>query len=161
MHGIEGLSIGLRKLPKDGKKRLVDDYLAILTNCPKTNALKEYKKRWTIETFFQSIKERGFDIEQTHLNQADRLKKLFTFVCLAFVMCLSIGVYHHENVKSIPIKNHGYKQNSFFRVGLDKIKRALDHVFDDVGRINTIITILFKIIVRNFSIRNLDKKIIM
>jgi Transposase DDE domain len=161
MHGIQGLGIGLRKLPKDGKKRLIDDYLAILTNCPKTNALKEYKKRWTIETFFQSIKERGFDIEQTHLNQADRLKKLFTFVCLAFVMCLSIGVYHHENVKSIPIKNHGYKQNSFFRVGLDKIKRALDHVYDDIGRINTIITILFKIIVRNFSIRNLDKKIIM
>jgi Transposase DDE domain len=161
MHGIEGLGIGLRKLPKDGKKRLEDDYLAILTNCPKTNALKEYKKRWTIETFFQSIKERGFDIEQTHLNQANRLKKLFAFVCLAFVMCLSIGVYHHENIKSIPIKNHGYKQNSFFRVGLDKIKSALDHVFDDIGRINTIITILFQITVKNFLIRNLDKKIIM
>jgi hypothetical protein len=161
MHGIEGLGIGLRKLPKNGKKRLEDDYLAILTNCPKTNALKEYKKRWTIETFFQSIKERGFDLEQTHLKQADRLKKLFTFVCLAFGMCLSIGIYQHEHVKSIPIKNHGYKQNSFFRVGLDKIKRALDHVFDDIGRINTIITILFQMTVRNYSLRNLDRKIIM
>ena len=161
MHGIEGLNIGLRKLPKNGKKRLEDDYLAILTNCPDTNALKEYKKRWTIEIFFQSIKKRGFDIEQTHLNQAYRLKKLFAFVCLAFVMCLSIGIHHDENIESIPIKNHGYKQNSFFRVGLDKIKRALDHVFDDIGRINAIITILFQITVRNFSLRNLDKKIIM
>jgi hypothetical protein len=71
-----------------------------------------------------------------------------------------IGIYQHEHVKSIPIENHGYKQNSFFRVGLDKTKRALDHVFDDIGRINTIITILFQKTVRNCSLRNLDRKII-
>lgn len=159
-HGIYPLSIGLRKLPKDGKKRLNDDYLAILTNCSTTNALKEYKKRWTIETFFQSIKERGFDIEQTHLDQAERLKKLFAFVCLAFVICLSVGIDHHENVKSIEMKNHGYKQNSFFRVGLDKLKKALNHVFDDISSLNSILTKLLHKIVRNFSVRNLNKKII-
>jgi hypothetical protein len=161
LHGIPSLCIGLRKLPKDGKKRLIDDYLAILTNCPQIDALKEYKKRWTIETFFQSIKERGFDMEQTHLDQADRLKKLFAFVCLAFVMCLTIGIHHHQKVKSIEIKNHGYKQNSFFRVGLDKIKNALKHVFDDVGYINSILTIIFQIVAKNCSLRNLDRNIIM
>jgi hypothetical protein len=160
-HGIESLSIGLRKLLKNGKKRPIEDYLAVLTNCPKTNALKEYKKRWTIETFFQSIKERGFDIEQTHLDKAVRLKKLFAFVSLAFVMCLTIGIHHDDTVKSIEIKNHTYKQNSFFRVGLDKIKKALNHVFDDIGRLNSIITILLRTVHRNFSIRNLEKKIIM
>jgi hypothetical protein len=160
LHGIHPLSIGLRKLPKDGKKRLEDDYLAILTNCPTVNALKEYKKRWTIETFFQSIKERGFDIEQTHLDQAYRLKKLFAFVALAFLMCLSVGIEHHENVKSIEIKNHGYKQNSFFRVGLNKLKKALDHVFDDFSRLNSILTKILHKIVKNFSLRNLDKEII-
>ena len=72
--------MGLRKLPKEGVKRKEEDYLAIFTNCPKANALKEYKKRWTIETFFQPIKERGFDMEQTHLDKADRFKKLFAFV---------------------------------------------------------------------------------
>ena len=36
-------------------------------------------------------------------------KKLFAFVCLAFVMCLSVCIAHHQNVKSIEMKNHGYK----------------------------------------------------
>jgi hypothetical protein len=160
LHGIKSLSIGLRKLPKDEKKRKEDDYLAILTNCPRVNALKAYKKRWTIETFFQSIKERGFDIEQTHLDQADRLKKLFALVCLAFVICLSIGIDHDANVKSIELKNHGYKQNSFFRVGLNKLKKALDHVFDDIHKLNTILTKILHKIARNSSLRNLHEKII-
>jgi hypothetical protein len=161
IHGIHPLSIGLKKLPQDGKKRKEDDYLAILTNCPMTNALKEYKKRWTIEAFFQSIKERGFDIEQTHLDQDFRLKKLFAFVSLAFVLCLSVGIDHHENVKSIDIKNHSYKQNSFFRKGLDNLKKALNHVFDDINRLNSLLTKILHGTTKNFSIRNLEKKIIM
>lgn len=159
-HGIHPLSIGLRKLPKNGAKRKEDDYLAILTNCPTENALKAYKKRWTIETFFQSIKERGFDIEQTHLDQACRLKKLFAFVSLAFALCLTEGIHQHENVKSIEIKNHGYKQNSFFRKGLDTFKKALKHVFDDISHLNLILTRILHTVQRNFLLRNLGSKII-
>ena len=75
-------------------------------------------------------------------------------------MCLSVGIDHDENVKSIEVKNHGYKQNSFFRVGLDKLKKALDHVFDDINRLNSLLTKILHKIVRNFSLRNLDKEII-
>ena len=157
MHGICPLSIGLRKLPKNGKKRKEDDYLAVLTNDPNTNALQVYKKRWTIETFFQSIKKRGFDIEQTHLDQAYRLKKLFAFVALAFVLCLTVGVHHDQSVKLIEIKNNGYKQNSFFRVGLDKLKRALNHVFDDIARLNALLAIILKKIIKIALSKNLDK----
>jgi hypothetical protein len=157
MHGIYPLSIGLRKLLKNGKKRKEDDYLAVLTNDPNTNALQVYKKRWTIETFFQSIKERGFDIEQTHLDQACRLKKLFAFVAIAFALCLTVGVHHDQSVKLIEIKNNGYKQNSFFRVGLDKLKRALNHVFDDIDRLNALLVMILKKIIRIDLSRNLDK----
>jgi Transposase DDE domain len=160
MHGIYPLSIGLRKLPKNGKKRVEDDYLAVLTNCPNTNALQMYKKRWTIETFFQSIKERGFDIEQTHLDQAYRLKKLFAFVALAFALCLTVGVHHDQSVKLIEIKNNGYKQNSFFRVGLDKFKRALNHVFDDFDRLNNLLSMILKKIIKISLSRSLDKSFI-
>jgi Transposase DDE domain len=160
LHGRYPLSIGLRKLLKNGKNRQEDDYLAILTNDLESNALQEYKKRWSIETFFQSIKERGFDMEQTHLKEPERLKKLFAFVALGFVLSVTIGVHHNESVKEIEVKNHGYKQNSFFRVGLDKFRKALNHVFDDISIINRLITIVFKQIEKYFLITFANKKII-
>jgi hypothetical protein len=161
MHDITPLSIGLKKLPKDGKKRLEDEYLAVLSNCSEQNILKMYRKRWAIETFFQSIKERGFDIEQTHLQQLDRLKKLFALVSLAFVLCLSVGIEHHENVKTIETKNHGYKQNAFFRVGLDKLKRAIKYVFVDISSLNSLLITILINVRENFIRKKLDRSFIM
>ena len=98
------------------EKRLEDDYLAILTNCPSVNALKKYKKRWTIETFFQSIKERGFDIEQTYLDQVYSLKKLFAFVTLAFVICLSVGLNTTKMLNLLKLKIMANTPSLFFHL---------------------------------------------
>jgi Transposase DDE domain len=122
VHGISKLHVGLKKLILENQ---TVDYLAILSNCPNNNPLQVYKKRWSIEVFFQSIKKRGFDFEQTHLTHSERLKKLFALVALAFALCVTIGIHQNDKVKTIEVKNHGYKQNSFFRTGLDQIKRAL------------------------------------
>ena len=102
-----------------------DDPLLIITNNKNCDALKIYKERWSIEVFFQSIKKRGFDLEDTHLDKMDRIAKLFMFTGIAFVICLVIGIYKDANEKEIPIKNHGYKSNSYFRHGLDALKEAL------------------------------------
>jgi hypothetical protein len=48
------LNIGFRKLLSGRQGRKKDDYLAVITNEKGSKALKEYKKRWSIETFFQS-----------------------------------------------------------------------------------------------------------
>lgn len=159
-HGIGGLHIGLRKLYANGKTRLEDDYLAVLTNQAHTNALYVYKKRWSIETFFQSIKKRGFDIEQTHLDEGVRLKKLFALVALAFVISLTVGLKHDENVKSIEVKNHGYKQFSFFRVGLDKISKAIKRRFFDKQKITDILHNVFRHVAKISAAWCLDKNII-
>jgi hypothetical protein len=84
-----------------------------------------YRKRWTIEQCFQSLKKRGFDLESTHLQDLYKLKKLLAFVSLAYGFCLSMGHYYNQKVKPIKMKNHGYKANSFFRCGLDVIRRGL------------------------------------
>lgn len=159
-HGIEGLHLGLRKLYANGKTRLTDDYLAVLTNQAHINALEVYKKRWSIEVFFQSIKKRGFDIEQTHLDEDFKLKKLFAFVALAFVISVTVGFKHDETVKSIEIKNHGYKQFSFFRAGLDKISKAIKRRFFDKQLITDILHAVFRQVAKISAAWNLDKKII-
>ena len=84
-----------------------------------------YRRRWTIEACFQSFKSRGFDLEQTHLKDLAKLKKLVALVSMAFAMCVSLGIHQHERVKKIKTKNHGYKENSFFRHGLNTIREML------------------------------------
>ena len=83
-----------------------------------------YRKRWTIETIFQAFKSRGFNLEDTHLKINERLKKLIALVSMAYAFCTSLGVFKHENEKSIKNKNHKRKTKSFFRYGLDFIREG-------------------------------------
>ena len=108
-----------------GKKK-EEDPLLILTNDAIREPFQTYRKRWSIETFFQSIKKRGFDLEKTHLKCLKKLKKLFLMVSLAFVICLTIGNLRHDVQKKIPTKKHGYKANSFARNGLNIIRQAIN-----------------------------------
>ena len=102
-----------------------DEYLIVMTNTFAHCALSNYQRRWSIETFFQSVKQRGFRLEDTHLDKPERLRKLFALVAIAFAVCLHIGRWCDQHVKPIKIKNHGYKANSFFRHGLECWRRAL------------------------------------
>lgn len=81
-------------------------------------------KLFALAIRFQSIKQRGFNIENTHLQILDRLRKLFTIIAVSFVFCLHLGMRHHGKVQEINTKNHGYKAKSYFRKGLDKWRRV-------------------------------------
>lgn len=119
IHG-HWVSVAIKHLPKTD-----DEYLIIMTSTYAHRALTMYQRRWSIEVFFQSIKQRGFHLEDTHLDDLQRLRKLFALVAIAFTLCLHIGRWSDENQKTIAIKNHGYKANSFFRHGLECWRSAL------------------------------------
>jgi len=36
--------------------------------------MDDYKRRWEIEVLFQCLKSRGFNFEETHLKDEERLK---------------------------------------------------------------------------------------
>lgn len=78
-----------------------------------------YRKRWCVETFFQSLKSRGFDIESSHLRDINKFKKLFALVCIAFAICLTIGRCYLSKVQKIRVNKKGYPFKSIFRRGLD------------------------------------------
>lgn len=115
------LSAGLKRI----KAKAAEELLLVVTNSFAHKALQTYQNRWSIEVFFQSIKKRGFNIEATHLKDADKLRKLFALCSIAFAICWRIGIWFDEQIKKIKLKNHGYKANSFFRKGLDLIRDAL------------------------------------
>lgn len=144
--GSHWLSVGIKRLP-GGKAE--DEYLIVMTNTFASRAIRNYKKRWSIEVFFQSIKGRGFNIENTHLIDFERIRKLFALVSIAFAICLKIGIWAHKHIKSIPMKNHGYKANSFFRHGLELWRDAL--------RIGKHIELFIMILQRNWT-KKIDLK---
>jgi hypothetical protein len=105
--------------------RLDDGELLIVVtpDCTK-RAIREYAERWSIETLFGIFKSRGFNLEDTHLKDMERLSKLIALLTLAMCWALRTGEWLAQS-KPIPIKNHGRKLVSTFRYGLDHMRHIL------------------------------------
>ena len=71
------------------------------------------------------MKSSGFDIENTHLQEIERLEILINLLMIAFVWCYIIGDYLDQHVKSKAIKKHGHKAKSVFKYGLEYISNTL------------------------------------
>ncbi|AFM03208.1 transposase family protein [Bernardetia litoralis DSM 6794] len=98
------------------------ELLFLFGNLAASTLPKYYERRWTIESFFQNLKGRGFNLKITHLQNSEKLKKLITCVSLAYAFCSNTGLYEHRKIQN---KNHGRKSKSFSRKGRDIIRDLL------------------------------------
>ncbi|MGF7140228.1 IS4 family transposase [Roseimarinus sediminis] len=116
---------------KDGKPEL---QIIISFNKPE-EALEVYKERWQIETAFRALKTSGFNIEDTHLSDIERIEKLFALVIVAFTWAYLVGDFLDKYIKPIPIKKHGKRAKSLFKHGLTYIATVLLNAYfqDDIG----------------------------
>lgn len=108
-----------------GMKLEKGEYLIVVSYDNQQLALIRYKQRWQVETLFRAMKTKGFNIEDTHLSEIDRIDKLVAAVSIAFTWAYKAGIYVHHYVKSIEIKKHKRKAHSFFKYGLRFIANAL------------------------------------
>jgi hypothetical protein len=108
-----------------GMKLNRGEYLIIVSYNNQHQALLNYKQRWQIETMFKAFKTKGFNMEDTHLRDTDRIDKLVAVVSIAFTWAYRAGIYAHQHIKPIVIKKHGRKAHSFFKYGLKFITNAL------------------------------------
>ena len=101
-----------------------DERLYVLSNrFNGKEALELYQLRWGIELLFSHLKKRGFDLEATHMTQAEKLEKLFALVSLAFLFSFAWGC--HLRVTRKPTA--ATKRKSLFRLGLEDILRLLNN----------------------------------
>jgi hypothetical protein len=113
--------------------RLADgELLIVATNELPDDAIKIYGLRWEIETLFGCLKGRGFNFEDTHVTDRDRIKKIFVLLAIAFCWAHKTGEWQHE-ITPIKIKKHGRPAVSLFRYGLDYITNAVMKVFYQPG----------------------------
>ena len=83
-----------------------------------------YKERWQIESAFKALKTSGFNIEDTHLSDIERVSKLLALVLIAFAWAYRVGI-HLDTLKPIKIKKHGRRAKSLFKYGLTYIANLL------------------------------------
>jgi len=86
--------------------------------------LKRYRVRWLIELFFKSIKSKGFNLEETHMTDPDRIKLLMAIIAVATALVVMTGRCRNQ-IKKIPIKKHGRPAYSIFTYGLDCLRAVL------------------------------------
>jgi len=123
---VDGVSVNL-SLSFDKKGEL----LYLIGTEPSSKLRGWYKKRWTIEVFFQALKGRGFNLEKSSLNQVEKYRKLFAIVSMAYTICWAIGI---EDGRTNPVrrKAHNYPQYSVFRRGLNIIREFLKRKIETV-----------------------------
>jgi hypothetical protein len=80
--------------------------------------------RWKIETLFQALKGRGFDLESCRLSQERRLSGWFGFLSLGLCWCLKVGWYLEE-VDPLPLRRHGRRAVSVCVRGLCLLQSLL------------------------------------
>jgi len=106
--------------------RLEDGKLLILAS---NRAFKEpialYGLRWEIETLFQALKGRGFNLKESRLFRNSRIKKMMALLMIAFVWAHKSGEWKDSRVCPLRRKSHGRLEKSLFRYGLDYLTEAL------------------------------------
>ena len=105
------------------KKGIPELQIIVSFNKP-DEAQSLYKERWQIETAFRALKTSGFNIEDSHLTDMERLNKLFALVIIAFVWAYKAGI-HLNAIYPIKINKHGRKAKSLFKYGLTFLANAL------------------------------------
>jgi hypothetical protein len=104
---------------KEAKKPMI-----VVSNREFASPLKLYRWRWGIESLFECLKTRGFRMEETHMTDPAKIEKLLFILAIAVCWAYKIGELQVRKVP-IPVKKHGRKLKSIFRLGLDLIRRAL------------------------------------
>lgn len=85
---------------------------------------QDYSRRWGIESLFGALKSRGFNLEDTRLQDPERLSKLVALLALAFTWAFVVGQWQAA-VKELKLKKHGYPAKSVFRLGLNILCRLV------------------------------------
>jgi len=113
-----------REVYVSGMRLAGGDLLVVVAPHESPQMIAEYAVRWEIETLFGCLKTRGFRLEQTHLTDPERLRKLVALLALAFSWAHVVGEWLTQ-AQPLKTKKHGRLQRSIFRHGLDHLRRIL------------------------------------
>ena len=89
-------------------------------------AIKYYKKRFRIETFFSDQKSRGFNIQKSHIENPQRMSRLLIASCLAYIWIVYLGSLCKTDGWQSIIHRKSRCDLSLFRLGLQLLEHFLN-----------------------------------
>lgn len=107
-----------------GMRLVGGDLLVVVAPQESAEMIAEYAVRWEIETLFGCLKTRGFRLEDTHVTDPERLKRLVALLALAFSWAHIVGEWLTQ-ARPLKMKKHGRLERSIFRHGFDHLRRML------------------------------------
>ena len=103
------------------------ELLIIATNLDEAgHALSLYRKRWGIECMFADAKTRGLNLEDTHITDPTKLATLLVLIALAVTWACRAAT-RILGRGTIRRKTHGRREKSWFRTGLDALRKWIIH----------------------------------
>jgi hypothetical protein len=82
---------------------------------------------YNIETLFGALKSRGFNLEDTRLQDSERISRLLALLAIAFTWAFVVGEWQAA-VKDLKFRKHGYPPKSIFRLGLNMLCRLVTNL---------------------------------
>jgi len=107
----------------------------------KQDNVEIYLKRWGIETLFGCLKSKGFNFEDTHMVDPEKISKLLSLLTIAFCWAHLTGEWL-ANIKPIKIKKHQRPARSIFRYGLDYLKNIFFNIGDNFKELFEVVKLL-------------------
>lgn len=106
--------------------RLSSDEWLIIVASPELgiDLFQAYAVRWEIETCFGCLKSRGFCLEATRLEHAERVRSLLAVLVLCLCWAIKTGEWISKK-RPLRKSSHGRLTKSLFRVGLDGLRQVL------------------------------------
>lgn len=83
-----GVITNLGILHEDGHS---EPWIIAMDTAPTRASVLDYAARWAIEPMFSDLKGRGFNLEDSQLQHAERLERLVLIMALAMYWCVSVG----------------------------------------------------------------------
>jgi hypothetical protein len=84
----QGVSTNIGVLHEPGHP---EPWIIAMECTPTRAAVLDYGARWAIEPTFSDFKSRGFDLDDSQLEHADRLERLILIMALAMYWCIQVG----------------------------------------------------------------------
>jgi hypothetical protein len=102
-----------------------DEPWFLLSDCTDERTLiRLYGIRMWTEELYGDLKGHGFDLEATHLDDADRIARLVLAVCINFVWFIALGAWVVKRGWRHLLDHKSRRDKSYFRLGLDWLDRS-------------------------------------
>lgn len=90
---------------------------------------------------FGAFKTRGFNFEETHFKNLQRIKKLLFVVSIAYFWSIMVGLWLEKMIR-INIKNHGRRAIITFLLGFRYLTYIIKNYFQKLEEFNVLTKLL-------------------